>query len=171
MPHIFLIGYRCTGKTSVGRRLASERHLPFYDTDVQVVTRTGKTIREWVQGKGWDAFRQAEKSVIREIPSWSAGVVALGGGAVLDLDNRETIKKNGAIVWLTAHVRTIRERMRGDALTEDQRPPLSEADWETEILGTLAVRTPIYQALADLQIDTQGKTIDAVVEEILRVLK
>jgi shikimate kinase len=166
MGHIFLTGYRCTGKTSVGRKLASDRNLPFYDTDTQLVNRTGKTIQEWVEEKGWASFRLAEKSVIQEISSWTDGVVALGGGAVLDLDNREIIKKNGVIVWLTADVTTILERMKADPKNKDQRPPLSERDWETETRETLAVRTPVYQALADLQIDTEGKTVEDIVVEI-----
>lgn len=150
----------------MGRRLALARQLPCYDTDVLIGEQAGKTIKEWVEEKGWESFRQIEKAVIRKISSWPPGVIALGGGAVLDAENRVIIKENGLVVWLKADVQTILKRMRSDSLTEGQRPPLSAEDQETEIRETLAARTPLYQALADIQIDTQGKTIEDIIEEI-----
>jgi shikimate kinase len=170
MNHIFLIGYRCSGKTSVGRKLAEERELPFYDTDVLIIDRIGKTIREWVEEKGWDSFRQIEKEVITEISSLDPGVIALGGGAVMDSENREQIKKNGITIWLTADVQTIMGRMNADPLNKDLRPPLSKGDWETEIRETLASRNPLYASLSDLKIDTKDKTIDAIISEICGIM-
>jgi shikimate kinase len=171
MKHIILMGYRCSGKTSVGRMLAKERRLPFYDTDAMIIDRIGKTIREWVEEKGWDSFRQIEKAVIKKISSLAPCVVALGGGAVMDPENRETIKKNGQIVWLTADVQAVIERMKAAPFNKDQRPPLSEGDWETEIRETMASRIPAYESLADFQIDTTGKAIEAIMEEICDIMR
>ncbi|MFH0787098.1 MAG: shikimate kinase, partial [Pseudomonadota bacterium] len=89
MKNIILTGYRCSGKTSVGRKLAEKVKRPFYDTDVLIIDRIGRTIREWVEEKGWESFRQVEKAVIRGISSWEPGVIALGGGALMDPENRE----------------------------------------------------------------------------------
>ncbi len=143
--NIILIGYRCSGKTSVGKQLAEKMKVPFYDTDALIVKRIGKTIKEWVEEKGWESFRQEEKAVIQEISSLDLAVIALGGGAVLDPENRELIKRNGMIFWLTADVQTIIERMNADPNNKDMRPHLSEKDWESEIQATLAERFPIYE--------------------------
>ncbi|MBA4392395.1 MAG: shikimate kinase [Desulfobacca sp.] len=171
MNHIILIGYRCTGKTSAGKKMAEELKLPFYDTDAIIIDRIGKTIREWVGEKGWESFRQVEKTVIKENSSFARGVIALGGGAVMDTENRETIKKNGRIIWLTADLQTIIERMKADPLNKDLRPPLSEGDWEAEVRETLNKRIPLYASLADFRVDTKGKTIEAIIEEICGMMR
>ena len=164
--HIILIGYRGTGKTSVGRKLAEKLKLPFYDTDQMIIDRIGKTIKEWVEEKGWESFRQEEKAVIRVISSLDCGVIALGGGAVMDPENREVLRQKGLIVWLTADVQTIIKRMKSDPDNKDNRPPLSEKDWENETQELLTQRSPVYQGLADFSIDTDGKNIEGVTEEI-----
>ena len=164
--HIILIGYRGTGKTSVGRKLAEKLKLPFYDTDQMIIDRIGKTIKEWVEEKGWESFRQEEKAVIRVISSLDCGVIALGGGAVMDPGNREVLRQKGLIVWLTADVQTIIKRMKSDPDNKDNRPPLSEKDWENETQELLTQRSPVYQGLADFSIDTDGKNIEGVTEEI-----
>jgi shikimate kinase len=171
IKHITLIGYRCSGKTSVGRELAKERKLPFYDTDVMIIDRLGTSIKEWVEEKGWESFRQVEKAVIKDISSLAPGVIALGGGAVMAPENREILKKNGRIVWLIADVRAISERMKADVFNKDWRPPLSEGDWETEIRETLAARYPFYETLADYQVDTTGKAIKTIVDEIRGMMR
>jgi shikimate kinase len=164
--NLILIGYRCTGKTSVGKKLAEKLAIPFYDTDHILTDRFGKTIQEWVAEKGWPSFRQEEKTVIREIASLDSSVIALGGGAVLDPENRETLRNKGLIVWLTADVQTIIERMNTDPNNKDFRPHLSEKDWESEIQTTLTERLPIYERMADFVIDTKGKGLEEVTEEI-----
>jgi len=166
MKNIILIGYRGSGKTSVGRKLAEKLKAPFYDTDQMIIDRMGKTIKQWVEEKGWESFRQEEKAVIRRISSLDCGVIALGGGAVMDLENREVLKQKGLIVWLTANVQTIMERMKSDPANKDNRPSLSEKDWETETREVLAQRTPVYRRLTDLSINTNGKTVEAIAEEI-----
>ena len=164
--HIFLIGYRGSGKTLVGRKLAEKLKAPFYDTDQMIIDRMGKTIKQWVEEKGWESFRQEEKAIIQEISSLDCAVIALGGGAVMDPENREVLKQKGLIVWLTADVQTIMERMKSDPANEDNRPALSAKDWETEIQELLAQRIPVYQRLADFSVDTDGKNIEGIAEEI-----
>lgn len=169
--HIFLIGYRCTGKTSVGRKLAEKLKAPFYDTDQMIIDRVGKTIKQWVTEKGWESFRQEEKAVIRGISSLDCGVIALGGGAVMDPENRKVLRQQGLIVWLTADIQTILERMKADPANKDNRPSLSEKDWETEIQELLAQRSPVYQRLADFSIDTDGKTVEGITEELVALVR
>jgi shikimate kinase len=164
---IILIGYRCTGKSSVGRKLAERFNLPFYDTDKMIVDRIGKTIKALVAEKGWEAFRQEEKKVIREISFLENAVIALGGGAILDPENRTWVKGRGPVIWLTAGLDTILNRMSADPLNTENRPELSGKEWRDEIRETMAHRTPLYQQLADFEVDTEGKTIEAVTTEIL----
>jgi shikimate kinase len=165
---ILLIGYRCTGKSSVGRLLAMGLGLPFYDTDQLIVSHLGKTIKELVAEEGWEAFRLEEKKVIRQISSLEAAVIALGGGAILDPENREQIKERGVVVWLIAGVNTILKRMSADPLNTENRPSLSDKGWQDEIRETLARRTPLYRQLSEIQVDTEGKAIEAVANEILQ---
>jgi shikimate kinase len=164
---IRLIGYRCTGKSTVGRRLAESLGWPFYDTDRMIVERIGCTIKAWVAEKGWPAFRQEEKNVIQTIPVDRPAVVALGGGAVLDLENRKRIREKSLVVWLTADQDTIMERMKTDPQNEDNRPSLSEKGRREEIEEILAQRIPLYRQTAHVVVNTQGKDIEDVASEIL----
>jgi len=167
---IVLIGYRCTGKTSVGKRLAMRLGIPFYDTDDLIQGDAGKTIRELVDVVGWDAFRQRERAIIRQLPSSGDAVIAAGGGAIMDPENRKTLKHGGHCVWLTADVETITKRMRNDKTSDTQRPPLSGDGLKQEAAETLEARRPMYQEMADYICDTSGKGIVAIADEILRAL-
>jgi len=168
--NIILIGYRCTGKTSVGRGISERLGIPFYDTDELIKEHTGKTIKEIVDEGGWQAFRTEEKAVIRGLPSSEDAVISVGGGAVMDTENREALKRGGLFLWLTADVGAIVERMRDDRRGDEQRPPLSSDGLEREISETLKQRTPIYRQLADFTIDTAGRKIDAIADEACDLL-
>jgi shikimate kinase len=167
---IVLIGYRCTGKTSIGKRLAVRLGIPFYDTDELIQSEAGKTIRELVDQEGWDAFRQRERTIIRQLPLSADVVIAAGGGAVMDPENRKTLRHKGRCVWLMADVDTICDRMRKDGVSNAQRPPLSKHGLEQETAKLLEARRPIYQEMADCAIDTSGKGIDAIADEIVSEL-
>jgi shikimate kinase len=169
--HIILIGYRCTGKTSVGRKVAEKQELPFYDTDQMIAGRLGKTIKAWVEEKGWSSFRQEEKAVIRDLSSSAPGIISLGGGAVMDPENSERLRQMGLTVWLTADIGTVLTRMKSDPHNLDNRPPLSDKDWETEIKDLMIQRSPVYRQSSNFSIETDGKTVEAVTEELLELLK
>ena len=167
---IVLIGYRCTGKTAVGKRVAERLGLPFYDTDELIQGQNGKTVREIVDEGGWDAFRAAEKTIVKQLSSFGEGVIAAGGGALMDAENREALRRTGICVWLTADLKTIMERMQNDQVSAAQRPPLSDDGLEKETAKILEARRPVYQEVADCIIDTTGKGIDAVVDEVCAAL-
>lgn len=164
---IILIGYRGTGKTSIGKRLAERLHLSFVDTDRLVEEAAGKTIREIIGEGGWVSFRKKEREAIKALTSLPKSVIATGGGAVMDEENAALLKKEGVLIWLTAGVEIILQRLDADAATTDQRPPLSHDDLRKEVADTLAVRTPVYRRLADFSIDTGASGIDASVERIV----
>jgi shikimate kinase len=168
MKNIILIGYRCTGKSTVGKELSKVLNRPFVDTDDLITSRSGMSIREMVEQGGWDFFREREKAVVRQLPPSSGMIIATGGGILDDEENRQILKQCGICVWLTAPVETIMKRMQADRHTNDSRPALCSADDESEIAIMLARRDPIYRQAADMIIDTSNKSIDDVVGEIRR---
>jgi shikimate kinase len=172
MKNIILIGYRCTGKTSVGEKLARRLELPFIDTDELIVREAGVSVNEIVRRGGWPLFRQKEQEVIEYLASTENSIIALGGGALEHPENRNILKKNGLFVWLTADVKTIVERMYSDQKSRgQQRPPLSDDDLEAETTAMVQKREPVYRRLADLTIDVSKKGLDAVADSICDFLE
>jgi len=167
MKNIILIGYRCTGKTSVGRKLSNVLNRPFIDTDNLVTEQAGLSIRGIVDQGGWKLFRKKEKEVVHRVSTSSGQIIATGGGILDDDENRRLLQRNGLFIWLTASRETILARMKTDEQTNDQRPALCHADQEHEIIIMLAQREPVYRQAADLIIDTSDKSIDDVVDYII----
>jgi shikimate kinase len=163
---IFLIGYRGTGKTSVARELAGHLGRHWVDADDLIEQTAGKTIAAIFVEEGEAGFRELEARIVATLARKRATVVALGGGAVLRDDNRQAISATGPVVWLTASVDTILERVAADSATASRRPNLTVAGGRAEIEELLAVRTPHYRQCATLVVDTEGKTSAEVAEEI-----
>jgi shikimate kinase len=165
--NLFLIGYRCTGKTAVGKMLADRLNWSIVDTDDAVVEAIGMSIAQLVASHGWPRFREHERRALQAVSTGNRQVVATGGGLVLDERNVDTMKTAGKVVWLTASEKTIQTRMRDDAAT-GSRPALTDCGSMGEIETVLAERTPLYQAVADLVVDTDGQTIAVVCDRILK---
>ena len=163
---IVLIGYRGTGKSAVGQRLADRLGLAFYDTDELVEERCGQTIRALVEEKGWESFRQREKEVIRELSGIDAAVIATGGGAVLDPENVRLLKHKGRLIWLVADAQTVIGHMQADTNSEQRRPSLTGREPADETVAVIAARAPFYREAADLCVDTSGKSLAEIVDEI-----
>ena len=171
MKNVILIGYRCTGKSSAGKRLAEKMRMSFLDTDELIVEREGISIGEIVKVGGWNLFREKEKEVVKGLRETKGNVIATGGGIFDDWENRLLLRKNGTFLWLTANKETIIERMMNDRKSEDARPSLTHNDLSSDIIVTLRKREPIYREMADFTVDTSEKAIDAVVDEIYRILE
>jgi len=169
--NIYLIGYRCTGKSSVGKLLAANLGMKFTDTDVELVNRAKKSISEIVEKSGWDEFRRIEKNIIRELSALEKHVVATGGGAVLDGDNTVYMKKTGIVVWLRATSLTIRERIKKDHGTKDFRPALTEKGTFGEIDEILLTRNRFYEEAMDFYIDTDYLDIGGVCRDIIKLIE
>ena len=165
--NVFLIGYRCTGKTSAGKLLAGRLDWPFVDTDSLLVAEKQTSIREIVASAGWEAFRKLEQDVVRRVCNQDGQVVATGGGVVLNADNVELMKKSGRLVWLRATPETIRKRMIQDADTEALRPALTSKDSIAEIEETLLERESYYMRAMDFSVDTDNRRIDEVCDAIM----
>jgi shikimate kinase len=168
--HVILIGYRGTGKSAVGKRLAEKLKMPFYDTDELIERGVARSIRDMVAENGWLYFRKREGEIIRKLAVLQKGVVATGGGAVLDQGNWNILKEHGLLIWLTADVMTMVERIRDDVTSEERRPPLLHDDIFLETEDVLKQRLSIYRRLADFSIDTTAKSIDEIVDAICQFL-
>ncbi len=163
---VFLIGYRGTGKTAVARELAAILAYDWVDADDVIEQSAGKTIAAIFADEGEAGFRDLESQVVESLSRKRRTVVALGGGAVLREKNREAIAGVGPVVWLTASIDTILERVTGDSQTASRRPNLTTAGGRAEIENLLAIRTPHYRQCATLVVDTEGKSAAEVAEEV-----
>ena len=165
--NIVLIGYRRTGKSTVGRLLAARLGRELVSTDAEIVKRAKRKIPEIVTQEGWEYFRNLESDICRELASRDRLVIDTGGGAILRTQNVEALKKNGVVFWLTASVETITRRIGGN----NQRPSLSGTkSFVDEIQDVLRERTPKYQAAADHTIATDDRSINQLIETLLTLV-
>lgn len=163
---IFLIGYRGTGKTTVARMVARRLGRESIDADKEIERRAGKTIAAIFADDGEPAFRDVEAAVIADLAQTGL-VISTGGGAVLREESCVAMQSAGPIVWLTASVDTISDRISADAATARLRPNLTAVGGKAEIEAVLADRTPIYEACATFVVDTDGKTPAEVADQIV----
>jgi shikimate kinase len=165
--NIVLIGYRGTGKSTIGRLLAVRLGRELVSTDAEIVERAQRTIPEIVTQEGWEYFRNLESDICRELGVRDRLMVDTGGGAILREQNVEALKRNGVLFWLTASVETIVKRIGRD----NQRPSLTGTkSFVDEIRDVLQERTPKYQSAADHIIATDDRSIDQVVEHVLTLV-
>ncbi|MBM4275564.1 MAG: shikimate kinase AroL [Deltaproteobacteria bacterium] len=169
-PNLVLIGYRATGKTAVGRRLAVLLNRPFVDLDQVLVEEAGQTIAEIVAQRGWEEFRRREKELVGRYGLRQGLVLATGGGVVLDLDNIRILRKNGIVIWLTADPATIQGRLIFDP-GEESRPSLTGKDLISEVREVLKARQHLYLAAAQIIINTVDQTVEEVTERVLAAVK
>jgi shikimate kinase len=165
VTHIILTGFMGTGKTEVGRRLAQELGRTFVDTDRLVETTAGRTIAEVFASEGETGFRARERAAVAEACALPEAVVATGGGALTDPENRRRLAAAGPIVCLTA---TPEEILRRVGAAED-RPLLAGATSDAARLDRvrelLAARSAVYAGVSHT-VETTGLTIDQVVERV-----
>jgi shikimate kinase len=165
--NLILIGYRGTGKTTVGRLLANRLDWAFVDQDAVVEESAGQSIREIFATQGEQAFRDLESTVLAKLCQRDRQVLATGGGAILRLENRVLLKHAGFVVWLKADVDTILARLQADPLTTATRPPLTRQDARDEVVQLLGIRTPLYHEAADLEIDAARLHPEDVADSII----
>jgi shikimate kinase len=168
--NIVLIGYRCTGKTSVGRTLSDRLGKEFVDTDVWIEKRAGCSIEKMVAEEGWDRFRSLESEVIADVSIGDQQVIATGGGIVMDWRNVENLEKNGRLIWLQGDAEVIKNRMCDDHQAKIVRPSLTGTDPLEEIRQVLGRRVPLYERAASFTVDTSTSSIEEVVATIVRFL-
>jgi shikimate kinase len=170
-PNLVLIGYRATGKTSVGARLAEVLQRPFVDLDQVLVNEAGRTVADIVAQGGWAEFRRLEKQLVARYRDARGLVLATGGGVVLDPNNVAALRENGILIWLTADPAAIQARLAQDQPRDANRPSLTGRDTIREVLDVIEERAPLYQAAAQISIDTTHRSVGQVVKLVLAALK
>ncbi|MDM8515757.1 shikimate kinase [Desulfobacterales bacterium HSG16] len=168
--NIFLIGYRATGKTSIGRTLAHMLKWDFADSDTMITADEGQSITEIVEQKGWACFRQKEKDMIELLCRKKKHIIATGGGVVEDFENIQMMKKSGSIIWLTADPETIRQRIEKDEKSQSQRPALTGNGMTAEIMEVLTRRIPLYKQAMNFHVDTDNRLIETICDSIYQQL-
>jgi shikimate kinase len=162
--NIVLIGYRGTGKSSVGRLVAEALGRDYISTDDGIEERIGTSIASFVEDHGWERFRDEETTVIREVAARESAVLDTGGGAVLREENVALLKAKGWLCWLWADGATIRERIGA----ETQRPSLTGGkSFFDEVEDVLAERTPLYEGAAQHKIKTAGRSLGDIAAEVV----
>ena len=168
--HLVLVGLMGAGKTTVGARCAERLGRPFVDVDDVVETLGGRSVGEIFRTDGEGAFRELERQAVADVcESPDPLVIACGGGAVVDPENRRRLRAAGLIVWLRAAPDELARRV-ADIGQSAPRPLLATGE-PVEVLGRLLdVRAPSYEAAADVSIETEGRTIDQVADAVLAEL-
>ena len=161
--NIFLIGPMGAGKSAVGRQLAKLLHLSFVDSDDEIETRTGVDIPFIFEKEGEDGFRKREAKVIDDLSAMESVVLATGGGAVADSQNRSRLGARGFVVYLYTTV----DQQLARTQKGRERPMLANGDSRNILEDLMAVRDPLYREIADLTVETDGRKVKAVANEIL----
>lgn len=143
---IFLVGARAAGKTTLGKMLANKLSYSFIDTDCHLLEITQKTVAEIVEKEGWEGFRARESQVLVDTTKPNR-VIATGGGIVLAEQNRNFMKKNGMVFFLSAPASTLAERLMKDPNVA-QRPSLTGLSIVDEMEKVLTERLPLYHDAA-----------------------
>jgi shikimate kinase len=165
--NVVLIGYRCSGKTSVGKLLAGELGREFIDLDALLEHHAGTAIETLVADRGWEFFRRLEHDLVAEVCRKDGLVIAPGGGAVIQQENVSLLRERGLVVWLKADAAILRARMFKEEHAGTVRPSLTGSDSLAEIEEVLALRTPLYQQAADLVVDTTDLSAAEVARAIM----
>lgn len=161
--NVFLIGLMGAGKTTVGRALARRLGRPFFDSDHEIVARTGVAVPVIFEVEGEDGFRAREASVIDELTQRSGIVLATGGGAVLREQNREYLRTRGLVIYLRTHPHELWLRTRRDK----NRPLLQTEDPRAKLEALYQARDTLYRECAHVVIDTGRPSINGLVNIIL----
>lgn len=166
--NIFLIGLMGTGKTTVGRQLSRKLNMEFYDSDRVVEERTGADIPLIFEKEGESGFRKRESAVIDELTQEQNIILATGGGAVLDPENRNHLINRGTVFYLKSNLKTLIERT-----SKDKNRPLLHSDKPAELIlkRLLAERGPLYEETADFIIETANNSIHSVIQAIIKHIK
>ena len=161
--NLFLVGPMGAGKSAVGRQLARLLHLDFVDSDEEIESRTGVDIPFIFEKEGEAGFRKREARVIDDLSKQEGIVLATGGGAVVDPQNRNHLGGRGFVIYLHTSVDQQLSRTRKGR----ERPLLENDDPRAVLESLMAIREPLYREIADLTVDTDGRKVRAVANEIL----
>ena len=154
------------GKTTIGRLLAKQLGRTFYDSDKVIEERTGATIPLIFELEQEQGFRKREKAIVDELTQYENIVLATGGGAVLDPDNRRYLESRGHVIYLHAPIEFLLQRTSRDT----NRPLLQTQDPQRKLQELMDIRDPLYREIAHTIIETNSCPVKQVVATILTIV-
>lgn len=164
--NLVLIGYRGTGKSTVARLLSKKLGMEVVSLDQEIVRQAGRSIPEIVAAHGWPYFRDLESEVTKRVCGRDHIIIDAGGGVILRPENVENLRRGGTLFWLRASLPVIVARIEG----ETERPALTAGkSFTEEVEEVLRERTPLYEAAAHHQVDTDARSPEQVAAEVARL--
>ncbi len=161
--NIFLIGPMGAGKSTIGRHLADELHLEFFDSDQEIERRTGADISWVFDIEGEEGFRDREESVITDLTERQGIVLATGGGSVVRSSVRNRLSARGIVVYLETTI----DKQVARTQRDKRRPLLQNDDPEAVLTGLAGERNPLYEEIADYTVQTDDQSARAVANTII----
>ena len=167
---MILLGYRGSGKTTIGRRLAEKIQMPFVDTDELIVGMAGQSIREIFEERGEPYFRDLESLAVQDACERSA-IIALGGGAVLREENRRRLMASShRRTFLRCEAQALHDRIHADPRTAASRPSLTHLGGGIEeIRSLLAIREPLYREVMTEELDVSEMSIEQAADMLANI--
>jgi len=165
--NIVLVGPMGCGKTTVGRRLARKLNQDFFDTDHEIINKTGVSIDHIFDIEGEEGFRQRESEVLKSLCDMNNIVLATGGGVILLEQNREVLKRAGLVLYLSSSIEQLLRRT-----SKSKTRPLLEnsLDRKNTITEIVNARDKYYREVASIVVDTTGKKLNEVIDIIMNDL-
>jgi len=163
MKNIVLVGLMGAGKSTLGKALSEKLSFEFLDTDEIITQEQNLAITDIFSQFGENYFRQLEKNLVLKLSDFENKIISTGGGLVQDIENLNNLKKNGFVVYLQASVETLYSRIK-----DDNKRPLLQVDNPLEKLSEILIAREKNYKLANFIINTENKTIDYIVNELIR---
>jgi shikimate kinase len=164
--NLVLVGFMGSGKSSVGREIARRWGFRFIDTDTTIRHKYRKSIPDIFATFGEPFFRDQENKTLQELQASQEAVIATGGGIILQPRNHPLLRTLGVVVWLTASEETVWERVSRNR----NRPLLQTSDPRTTIRNLMSTRYPLYDAVADITVETTNLTHQEVADRAVAAL-
>jgi len=161
--NIFLVGQMGAGKSTIGRHLADELHLDFFDSDQEIERRTGADIAWIFDLEGEDGFRAREENVINDLTDKQGIVLATGGGSIVTKAVRNRLSARGIVVYLQTTI----DKQVARTQRDKRRPLLQNEDPEKVLRDLADSRNPLYEEVADYVVDTDDQSARAVANQII----
>jgi shikimate kinase len=165
--NLVLVGFMGSGKSSVGREIARRWGFQFIDTDTAIRQKYKKSIPDIFASFGEPFFRDEENLALQKLQNSEHAVIATGGGIVLQPRNHPLLRTLGVVVWLTAGEEVIWERVSRN----QNRPLLRTQNPRATISNLMSTRYPLYDALADITVETSGLTHQQVADRAVAAIR